>query len=539
MKTLVFLSSFALANALPNLRSVFAGSKTSSVKQHQSPVGLQDGLQKDLMSKSSPLKDMLHALEVMQDTYFDIFTGTWPDSIDWTAAVLGTHISASLASIVSSISPASMDSCSNLLSWQNTIDKYYAQTSVFYFGENAFGLRNQAYDDMLWVVLGWLENIKFAEVFSLQHWGTGNGWHGLQISPMAAHRARIFYDLASQGWDDSLCDGGMVWNPHLTPYKNAITNELFTAASIAMYLYFPGDNNSSPYLTSSFGHWRGFGKPHDPLHLENAIRGYKWLTESHMQSPMSGLYRDGFHIDGWRRYSNGTINPGTGKCDQLDPMIYTYNQGVILSTSRGLWMATGAWSYLDDGHNLIESVIRATGWPNVGDRRWHGLGRAGVLEEYCDTRATCSQDGQTFKSIFFLHMTEFCRPLWPHEERFISTQDRFDRDVYRYHLARCAAYGKWIGHNAKAAMATRNEDGLFGMWWTFRQPDKQEMMEILRSTTLPAGVEDHLNPTPDSEHDPLYRRGDFNDRGRGRTVETQAGGLAILRAHWNWEKAFG
>ena len=39
--------------------------------------------------------------------------------------------------------------------------------------------------------------------------GSSGGWHGLQISPMAAHRARIFYDLASTGWDEALCDGGM------------------------------------------------------------------------------------------------------------------------------------------------------------------------------------------------------------------------------------------------------------------------------------------------------------------------------------------
>ena len=546
MKAFTFLTTCALAHALPSLNGFFTDADRVSIpSQHQikSQQNAMTGIDDTLLRKPSTLKNMLNALEVMQDTYFDIFTGTWPASIDWTAAVLGTHVSATLSSIVSSISPASFESCSNLLSWQNTIDKYYAHTSVFYFGENAFGLRQQAYDDMLWVVLGWLENIKFAEMFSLKHWDvastgdSGTGWHGLQFSPMAAHRARIFYDLASQGWDDSLCGGGMVWNPRLAPYKNAITNELFTTASIAMYLYFPGDNNSSPYLASGSGHWRGLGKPHDPEHLENAIKGYKWLKESQMQSSDTGLYRDGFHILGWRRFPNGTINPGTGKCNELDRMVYTYNQGVILSASRGLWMATGARSYLDDGHTLVESVIKATGWPNT-DRTWHGLGRGGILEEFCDTRGSCSQDGQTFKSIFFLHLSEFCRPLWPHEEDFISNQATagFDRIMYEYHLARCAAYGRWIGHNADAALATRNEDGLFGMWWTFRDPNDDEMMKILDSTTLPPGAEDHLNP--DTGGDPLVRRGDFNDRGRGRTVESQAGGLSVLRAHWNWQNNF-
>ncbi|KIW30871.1 uncharacterized protein PV07_02563 [Cladophialophora immunda] len=489
------------------------------------------------------LHDMLNALDVMQDSYFDIFTGTWPDAIDWTSAVMGTHVSATLASIVTSLDASSMATCSDMLSWQNIVDRYYAHTTVFYFGENAFALRNQAYDDMLWVVLGWLENLKFAEMYTLKHWDflqsgrrgdSGTGWHGLQISPMAAHRARIFYDLASVGWGESLCGGGMNWNPYLTPYKNAITNELFAAASIAMYLYHPGDNNTSPYLVSGGD---GLSKPHDPLYLENAIKSYKWLMDSQMRNPRSGLYQDGFHVTGWRRYPNGTVDPGTGHCDDLNPMVYTYNQGVVLSASRGLWLATGARSYLDDGHALVESVVRATGWPN-SHPAWSGLGRAGILEEFCDHSGYCSQDGQTFKGIFFHHLIEFCRPLWPQEEAFIATDKSagFDRAVYRYHLNRCAAYDKWISHNANAASATRDADGHFGMWWTFEEPDEDTMAEIQESTVLPPGADDYLNPGRENRRPAQFMNTtDRNDRGRGRTVETQSGGLAVLRAQWNWQ----
>jgi len=492
------------------------------------------------------LADMLDALQVMQETYFDIFTGTWPSAIDWTSAVMGTHVSAALSSIVSSLDAPSVSACSDLLKWQNLIDRYFTQTTVFYFGENAFALRNQAYDDMLWVVLGWLENIKFTEMYSLKHWNSlptrlegrsEPGWHGLQFSPMAAHRARIFYDLASKGWDESLCGGGMNWNPYLTPYKNAITNELFAAASIGMYLYFPGDNNSSPYLdASNSGRRKRFGKAHDPVYLENAIKSYKWLQESHMRSSVSGLYQDGFHILGWHRYPNGTTNPGTGKCDQLNTMVYTYNQGVLLSACRGLWMATGARSYLYDGHALVDSVVRATGWPNDG-LAWRGLGRAGVMEEFCDHGGFCSQDGQTFKGIFFHHLAEFCRPLWPHEEEFITSETSagFDRDIYNYHLARCAAYGKWVAHNADAAAATRDGEGRFGMWWTFGQVPGSVMDEIQQTSVLPAGAVDHLNSPEKIRPGSLVGMDDTNDRGRGRTVETQSGGLAVLRARWNWE----
>src|SRR5271155_4310304 len=36
------------------------------------------------------LQAVLDAIDVMQTQYFDIFTGTWPSAIDWTAAVCGT-----------------------------------------------------------------------------------------------------------------------------------------------------------------------------------------------------------------------------------------------------------------------------------------------------------------------------------------------------------------------------------------------------------------------------------------------------------------
>lgn len=498
------------------------------------------------------LKSMVDALQVMQDEYFDIFSGTWPAAIDWTAAVMGTHVSATLSSIVSSFK-SSANSCPDAIWWQNIINKYFAHTSFFYYGENAFALRNQAFDDMLWVVLGWLESIKFSEMYSHRHFnaafsqeqvGHTSDWHGLQMNPLAAHRARIFYDLASEGWDESLCGGGMNWNPYLTPYKNAITNELYTAASIGMYLYFPGDNNSAPFLQHSGPSMvDGTARPQNPLYLENAIKSYKWLQDSHMTN-RAGLYQDGFHIRGWRRFQNGTIDRGTGQCNEISTMVFTYNQGVILSASRGLWMATGARSYLDDGHTLIENVIRATGWPphrpsKGRPRNWHGLGRGGVMEEYCDHRGQCSQDGQTFKGIFFWHLSEFCRPLWTSEEEFVSSAAGFDRNVYKAHLDRCAAYGMWINHNAEAAEASRNEKGKFGSWWTFEQdPNDAALSEMDEKTLLPIMAIDLINPGYAMGQASRVTGGDVNDRGRGRTVETQAGGLAVLRARWNWEVYF-
>lgn len=511
-----------------------AGLVYRSTRDTQSPI-VQPEVGRPSHKIDGTLRDVLDAISTLQETYFNTFAGTWGDAIDWTAAVTGTHISATLTSIVDGLDLQFESACSDILQWENIVNQYYSQTAFFYFGENVFGLRNQAYDDMLWVVLGWLESTKFADMYARRHqkgeaWEEKGKWHGLQLSPMAAHRSRVFYELASNGWDEKLCGGGMTWNPSLTPYKNAITNELYITASISMYLHFPGDTNDAPFIQSPYC------SAHDPIYLENAIKAYKWLQESNMKNEQ-GLYGDGYHVSGWHRYPNGTVDRGTGSCDELNTMVYTYNQGVLLTANRGLWLATGAKNYLEDGHVLISNVIRATGWPNQ-DRQWHGLGRGGVMEEYCDHGLYCSQDGQTFKGIFFHHMTEFCRPLRESEREFISTQG-FDADVYAYHLGRCAAYRKWIDHNANAVLVTKNEDGLFGMWWgvPYQYSNNNEWKKIARDQTprLAEEAKDHLNPVLPFMS---YSEGDLNDRGRGRTVETQGGALAVLRAKWLWQALY-
>ncbi|MCJ1464097.1 hypothetical protein MMC07_002710 [Pseudocyphellaria aurata] len=523
---------------------------------------------------------LLDAIEVMQEYYFKVWAGTWPRAIDWTAAVMGTHISATLSSLSEfkgdhSKSKGRHDESRRSLARQNhenLINQYFTQITSFYFGQNAFSLRTQAFDDMLWVVLGWLETVKFINLHSqtgsmttqdvsdLKGHPKTAAWYGRQFIPQFAHRARLFYDLAFEGWDTTLCNGGMIWNPYLTPYKNAITNQLFIAASIGMYFDFPGDDNSSPFTTERSTeevHAMPPAKAHDQKYLDAAIEGYRWLSTSNMTNEQ-GLYVDGFHIQGWSGGKNGS--QGSGKCDVRDEMVYTYNQGVVLSGLRGLWRATGSISYLEDGHELIENVISATGWQqrhNKDGWNWAGLGRNGVLEEACDSSGTCSQDGHTFKGIFFHHLTIFCAPL---------PKKRFDRngqtvpvddDVARLHRNSCDGYGIWIRHNARAAYLTRDSQGKFGTWWgrpfqqIVRGPEEHytsttegtdyrnkgvPMDELWR---LPIDLalqdeEEHMREADMNMPEPVQHwRSDPNDRGRGRTVETQSGGLAVLRALWH------
>ncbi|KAJ4363914.1 hypothetical protein N0V83_009366 [Neocucurbitaria cava] len=392
---------------------------------------------------------------------------------------------------------------------ENEINKYFAQITSYYFGEDHFAIRLQAFDDMLWVVLGWIEAANFVSVHSETHYspaGTGEfeeeqpgwrgskEWHARQFIPAFAHRARVFYELAETGWDWRLCGGGMTWNPRLLPYKNAITNQLFISASIAMYLHFPGDENCSPFLATKSYDDDGDGDDdcdsnfrgrYDPMYRANAIIGYEWLKNSGMTNEQ-GLYVDGFHISGYRQNHSKTT------CDERNEMVYTYNQGVILSGLRGLWEATGNVTYLEDGHELIRNVIDATGWKEMDvhstSRQFTAqqtqksssksgeyitkdhedaspssssniLGTSGILTELCDPSGTCSQNGQTFKGIFFHHLTSFCSPLPTRRPTAPGRTYAAPRELATLHHRSCKEYAAWVVHNAQAALRTRDEEG--------------------------------------------------------------------------------
>lgn len=533
----------------------------------------------------------LDALSVMQNEFFAPWIGTWPSSIDWTAAVMGTHVSGALTSLTLGLEL--LEGLENYSAKENLISLYFSQVLGYYFGMDHFAIRNEAYDDILWVVLGWLETLQFINLHSGLHYPPGlptaegvsevlrnQTWHGSIWIPAFSHRSRVFWDLAEKGWDTDLCGGGMTWNPRLEPYKNAITNELYIAASISMYLYSPGDNNGSPFVqddpssVSEEGEILPPRPPHDTAHLIAAVDGYEWLVRSGMMN-RQGLYIDGFHISNWHNPSRPRKD-----CDVPNRMVYSYNQGVLLTGHIGLWKVSGENRFLADGHRLIQNVIRATGYdlerdrpmhtgPDDGLPEWQGLGRYGVLEDLCDIKGDCSQNGQTFKGIFFHHLATFCAPLEVTSRRAVPTM----------HKTACRAYIGWLKHNAAAALATRDSEGKFGMWWT---------VGLLNVTSVPADVDLGAREDPDAvdyrnygvPNDDLWvltdadspsssgsagaspygsaaeqesfssarrrtpkdssprfsrsesKKGDLNDRGRGRTVETQGSGLALLRALW-------
>lgn len=554
---------------------------------------------------TNALQELHAALETMQTEYFSLWLGKWTTAIDWTAAVMGTHVSATLSSLSHSLTytmPGTFDKTRKLdveaQMIENEINKYFSHIITYYFGEDHFAIRNQAYDDILWVVLGWLESVQFIDSHSDSHYPpsgeNGDGeWYARQFIPAFAHRARVFYELAEKGWDWRLCGGGLTWNPRLLPYKNAITNELFISASIDMYLYFPGDDNCSPFLGAkdqAHPDWKRLhaqeqrdpaacpdGTPasptYDPIYLANAINGYDWLKNVGMTNDQ-GLYVDGFHIKDYYRNHSKT------ECDDRNEMVYTYNQGVILSGLRGLWEATGNITYLEDGHELIRNVIHATGWTDtdiaptvslttpskhenparnpylfpVPAGGWAGLGAHGILTELCDPFGTCSQNGHTFKGIFFHHLTTFCTPLPLVPVRRGKTFGASPATGKLHHQS-CNEYAPWVVHNAQAALKTRDSKGKFGTWWGAEaDPDARRKAEWPPEANplIPGDAFDYRNSLSDVSDpgtgeefifQPLSPRNvhitsDLNDRGRGRTVETQGGGVAVVRAMWEFLRRY-
>ncbi|KAL5418953.1 hypothetical protein PMIN03_000795 [Paraphaeosphaeria minitans] len=577
--------------------SVAGKTHHQDVFQPDSPAESSESPLTHIATDSHTLHDLHNALSVMQTQYFSLWLGKWATAIDWTAAVTGTHLAATLRSLSDSLSytmPGTFDKNGKLdveaQVVESEVNKYFGHLITYYFGQDYFAIRMEAFDDMLWVVLGWLEVIQLINTHSKKHYSDdGHGkraWHAQQFIPAFAHRARVFYELAEEGWDWELCGGGMTWNPRLLPYKNAITNQLYISASVSMYLHFPGDDNCSPFLgaaerqhpdwTLRYAKEQGsmsaclesdHEPDYDPVYLQNAMDGYDWLTNSGMRNE-EGLYTDGFHIRGYAQNHSKTA------CDERNEMVYTYNQGVILSGLRGLWEATGNLSYLEDGHKLVANVIRATGWTTttfspVSFTHGHSanstatkatqargtLGTNGILTELCDPSATCSQDSQTFKGIFFHHLTAFCTPLPTQPARRGKTHGA-SYEVAFLHRRSCDAYAPWVVRNARAARRTRDAEGEFGMWWGAKYDPAAENED--EGGVLPRGALDYRNDPrvlgtgnlsatlEDASGETISKRrvmdaGDPNGRGRGRTVETQGGGVAVVRAMWEflkWREAY-
>jgi predicted alpha-1,6-mannanase (GH76 family) len=315
--------------------------------------------------------------------YFNPESGSFPTAIDWTSTVLATHL----------INYA-----------QQTADhRYFSHLVAFFHNQNVTGLIRQNYDDQLWVVLTFLRGAVYAAE------------HEPEWADPFLQRATVFYDLASAGWDNRTCGGGMVWGRWVR-YKNAVTSELYIAASVGMYEAFGEDKM-----------------------LENATRGWVWLKKSGMLNT-EGLFNDG--LDSKCRYHRA-YPPTHDRNNQ--GMTWTYNQGIILSGLSGLYKFTGDEQFVVAAQKLIDSVLESYLVPCS----------SGILVESCDPFRTCDEDQWMFKGIFFQHLGYFLQDLTELDQLSVTTRQNI-----------LEKYVGFIQTNACAVWdMARQKDGKIGNWW--------------------------------------------------------------------------
>lgn len=97
---------------------------------------------KPFTANSSVLKDAVEALVVLQEHYFDTDYATWPSSIDWTAAVVGTIVSGTLTTLSKSLAEIELSS-SDWKAKENFISSYFAQIVGSYYGQDVLSLRGE------------------------------------------------------------------------------------------------------------------------------------------------------------------------------------------------------------------------------------------------------------------------------------------------------------------------------------------------------------------------------------------------------------
>ncbi|KAG8793267.1 hydrolase 76 protein [Ceratobasidium sp. 428] len=215
-----------------------------------------------------------------------------------------------------------------------------------------------SHDDGLWTTLlyfkisEWLEKMGTPDT---RYWDAGVAilnWAGIGRTEV-------------RSGSTSACNGGVWWEAGAsknTPYKNAVTNEQFIAASATVYL-----------------------KTKNATYLNDAVTAWNFLRD-HMRRPSNYPTQPGL-------YSDGTRLPD---CANNRDQTWTYNQGVVLHGLGLLYKATGNHTYVDEALVTLDAIIKSKL-------------QNGVLAESCDLPNTtaCDADQVGFKGLFMRHLQYF------------------------------------------------------------------------------------------------------------------------------------
>lgn len=203
---------------------------------------------------------------------------------------------------------------------------------------------NSYYDDQQWWALAWIE------AYDL----TGNASY-------LSMAQTIFSNVAANGWDTSVCGGGVWWSTAQT-YKNAIPNELFLTVAAALA------NRTSGTTSSGYLGW--------------AQKEWAWFKASGM-------------INSQNLVNDGLNSTDPSACTNNGKQTWTYNQGVILGGLVELYRADKDSTLLPEAEAIAGAAISH-------------LSVNGILTE---PGTLSGGDGPQFKGIFMRNLMELYQAL--------------------------------------------------------------------------------------------------------------------------------
>jgi predicted alpha-1,6-mannanase (GH76 family) len=199
-----------------------------------------------------------------------------------------------------------------------------AVANTFSKASKAYGVTNftnDSNDDEGWWALAWIDA------------------YDLTKTPAYLAMAQtIFADMTTQ-WDTTTCGGGVWWSKDLknSPYKNAVTNELFLNIAASLANRVPDKTQKAQYLS-----W--------------AQKEWQWFSASGMINS-GNMINDGLNATNPKACTN---NHGT---------TWTYNQGVILGGLAELYKADHEQALISEAQAIAGATMTKLVTP------------AGVLQE--------------------------------------------------------------------------------------------------------------------------------------------------------------
>lgn len=310
-------------------------------------------LQELTLVKSMRHEDVEHAFDTLQ-TWYDPSTGLWLPSTGWWNSANCLTTLANFAAI----NPKIKDRIKNL--WDQSFHnarKFNSEMTAEHGAGWALasntntqksphrivnrrvsdvGFLNNFYDDEGWWALAWIQ------VYDL----TGN----LKYLNEAV---TIFHDMHSSYGQTPV--GGMWWDKPRS-YVNAIANELYF--SVAAHLSNRISNQGVFYAAI-------------------AVQAWEWIYTSGLLDPENNI-KDGL-----------LVGSKPGNTD----LVWSYNQGVVLSALTELAAATKDEHYIQTAHHIADAgLANLTSWkartPNM------------ILHDPCEGWGDCGRDGVSFKGVF-------------------------------------------------------------------------------------------------------------------------------------------